>query len=191
VTNLVNAIEAFLQDPSATTLSHRQGSIWWLGLIGALLLVLAVVLFLEQTDCVIDKHAGLVSINRRGLTGRGAFTFPMSGASHFALEQRRGEKGLPLYRLLLVLDDGRTFPFRDTFTSELKWKQTAAGELTKFLRKARAELERDSADASNGGRLKICVLCGLDCSEAPRGVDEANRYYHLACYEAAQRAPHA
>ena len=38
-----------------------------------------------------------------------------------------------------------------------------------------------------GNSLKVCVICGEDCSGRPRIKDSNGRYYHKSCHEEALR----
>lgn len=179
---IVYSVEAFLEAPSAKNLSLGISSMWWLGLIGIFILCLAAHFFVARVDCVIDKVAGQIRMRRVGLFGPRTSTFDLAETRQFDVETKGhlGARRGKVFRLVLVLNDGSSVPLRSTWTSGLGSKKSAAEQLTRFLISARTP---------TGAAVQICVLCKQDCSNEPRGADEAGNYYHLACYEAAQGNP--
>jgi len=42
--------------------------------------------------------------------------------------------------------------------------------------------------SNNQSEGKICVICGQDCSDAPRFKDDQGRYQHESCYHSSQQS---
>lgn len=185
---LVSQVKQFLADPAAESISLNLPGFWILTVIGVFILFLMIALLLNQVDCTLDRAARRVTIQRRGIFGRGVFSFDLGEVKQFTVEQKMsgGSSSGRLYRLALKLKDGGVFPVGQMWSSGWRSKRAEADQLTGFLTAIQSSaLDSAAAGAGHVENLKICAFCGQDCSDAPRVKHAADRYYHRSCYEAA------
>lgn len=204
---LADGIERFLADSTATRTVLRRA---WdpltlllliFGLIGPLIFSLG------RSECVIDGRTGRVRLTAVCLPGFGTREFPLSEVREFEVRLRPSAgDNPPAARPVLVRMDGREIGLA------LCWTAGADGALTAVnaLERKRMEFVHAAADRTSAAPVpeippavrpplaaptetgpeasptpvdvKICVICGEDCSGAPRGRDEQGRYYHQSCY---------
>jgi hypothetical protein len=105
----------------------------WTGALGALagmaLWVLALLVFVERVQLILDRGAGTVTLRRRTLWRYRQDTFALTGLSRAEVQSRRGSKGGRVRRAVLVFDRGEdrgTWPVTEIFSSGPGAEHTAA-----------------------------------------------------------------
>jgi hypothetical protein len=73
-----------------------------------------------------DRATGQLSLSRRGLTGSSAENLPLTALAGADLTSRRSSGSSPVYRVELILTDGRRWPLTRSFSNAAG--QTAVAE---------------------------------------------------------------
>jgi hypothetical protein len=105
----------------------------WFGAAGALagtaLWVMALVVFVERLQLILDRGTDTVTLRRRTLWRYRQDRFALSSLSRVDVESRRGSKGGRVHRAVLVFDEGEDrgrHPVTEVFSSGSGAERTAA-----------------------------------------------------------------
>jgi hypothetical protein len=198
-TTLATVLDGFIQDPERSSFRyvHSPGWVGWL-LLGVFVFVVVLFRFQQGGELLLDK-----ANDEAILTGSG---IPKPRSQRFRLTEVQGfymvanpRHSISVGQYTSGHDNSHYLVMRLASGKQVSlgsfWSADRCHSLMSTLERFRADVRPPTFPKANperetrtftvplaGVELKVCVICGSDCSTEPRYRDDHGHYYHERCY---------